>query len=326
MSCFQRAGALALALSLFLPPVATLAREPGPQYVIISFDGALHIDQWKRSRALARETGARFTYFLSCVYLLSSETRSAYRGPGMAPGRTNIGSGLSRRNVAERLRQIWAARREGHEIASHGCGHFDGKNWDAAAWKEEFAQFGAVLRDAWALNDIPFEPAGWAAFAENGIAGFRAPYLSARPPLYAALGEDGFAYDASTVSRRPERPRQENGLTRFALPLIPEGPEDRRVIAMDYNLYVRHSNGVEQPENGRAFEARAYEAFRTAFEEQYSGERIPLQLGFHFTLMNGGAYWRALERFAGEVCARNEVRCVGYRDYLDATAPDRTDG
>ena len=43
---------------------------------------------------------------------------------------------------------------------------------------------------------------------------------------------------------------------------------------------------------------------------------MPLQLGFHFVLMNGGAYWRALERFAEEVCAKPDVACISYRDYL----------
>ena len=32
--------------------------------------------------------------------------------------------------------------------------------------------------------------------------------------------------------------------------------------------------------------------------------------------MNGGAYWRALERFAGDVCQKPGVACVSYRDYL----------
>ena len=52
------------------------------------------------------------------------------------------------------------------------------------------------------------------------------------------------------------------------------------------------------------------------FEAQYEGKRIPLQLGFHFTLMNDGAYWKALERFAEEVCIKPDVVCTSYSDYL----------
>jgi hypothetical protein len=37
--------------------------------------------------------------------------------------------------------------------------------------------------------------------------------------------------------------------------------------------------------------------------------------------MNDGAYWRALERFAGEVCLKADVVCTSYADYLQRTTP-----
>jgi len=64
------------------------------------------------------------------------------------------------------------------------------------------------------------------------------------------------------------------------------------------------------------FADRTYQAFRAAFDKQYAGDRIPLELGFHFTLMNDGAYWNALERFAGEVCVKADVECISFRDYV----------
>lgn len=313
MSFLSRLCVCALALLSCLPARAGEA----PQYVIISFDGASSIEQWERSRRLADRTGARFTYFLSCVYLLSPETRKRYRGPGMAAGRSNVGNAASGDDVRRRLSQIWQARAEGHEIASHGCGHFDGGAWSGAQWAHEFAQFDTILRDAWAINGLTGEPAGWRRFAEEEIVGFRAPYLSTGPGLFQALAAAGLRYDASTVSRGPVLPRAKGGLVRFSLPLVPEGPAGRPLIAMDYNLYVRHSQAEERPAEAEAFEQRAYEAFLAAFETEYAGARTPLQIGFHFTLMNGGAYWRALERFAEAVCTRPQVRCTSYRQYLD---------
>src|SRR5690606_30941691 len=115
------------------------------------------------------------------------------------------------------------------------------------------------------------------------------------PGLVEALKAFGFAYDASLVSQGPAMPKTAGGLVRFSLPLIPEGPERRPVIAMDYNLFVRHSAGIENRKDSARFEARTLDAFRAAFEAQYAGERVPLQLGFHFVEMNGGAYWRAFE-------------------------------
>lgn len=294
------------------PPTAP--RKPS-QIVIISFDGAHDLAQWRRSRALAKETGARFTYFLSCVFLLSPETRDAYQPPRMKAGRSNVGFAASRDEVEQRLYQIRLAAQEGNELASHGCGHFDGKDWSEADWKHEFTAFEMVLRDAYRINSIPHEPADWRGIV-SAISGFRAPYLSTSNAMFKALEDDGFAYDASGISQGPASPDAGGAVERFALPQIAEGPKGRRVIAMDYNIYVRQSRGKDDPTRWDEFQGRAYDAFKVAFDKQYDGDRIPLQLGFHFTLMNGAAYWRALERFAGNVCGKPDVACISYRDYL----------
>ena len=123
------------------------------------------------------------------------------------------------------------------------------------------------------------------------------------------------------MSRGPARPQLDGGVARFALPQIPLGPSGRRVIAMDYNMFVRNSAGFEREDKDAVFENRAFDAFEAAFNAEYQGKRTPLQLGFHFTLMNDGAYWRALERFAGDVCQKPGVACVSYRDYLARNAP-----
>src|SRR5690349_21730425 len=107
MSVAVRVAAL-LSFCVLLPAGSALAEPPPPptQYIIISFDSAQHVEQWKRSRALARRTHSTFTYFLSCVYLLSPEHRLDYQGPGEKPGKSNIGFAASREDVAARLEQI----------------------------------------------------------------------------------------------------------------------------------------------------------------------------------------------------------------------------
>ncbi|SDA59791.1 polysaccharide deacetylase family protein [Mesorhizobium qingshengii] len=312
---FSLASLASVGTALADPPAPPMPARP-KQVVIISFDSARDISQWKRSRALAQRTGAHFTYFLSCVFLLSPETRNQYTAPGKTVGKSNIGVAASRQEVAERLEQIGLAASEGHDIASHGCGHFDGKDWSKADWLSEFASFEHILENAYAINDIAPEPKGWRDFARQAVAGFRAPYLSANKALYEALPAAGYQFDASGVSQGPARPSTVGSITRFSLPQISEGPKSRPVIAMDYNLYVRHSGGFERPSKADAFANRAYDAFRAAFDKEYAGKRIPLELGFHFTLMNDGAYWNALERFAGEVCVRADVECISFRDYV----------
>jgi peptidoglycan/xylan/chitin deacetylase (PgdA/CDA1 family) len=317
MSVAVRLAALLSACAVM--PSAARGEPPMPptQYVIISFDSAQHVEQWQRSRALAGRTGATFTYFLSCVYLLSPEQKREYEGPGEKAGKSNIGFAASKEDVAARLGQIWLAKSEGHDIGSHACGHFDGGNWSRADWNAEFKSFRHILENAYSLNGIAGEPAGWRDFAATSMKGFRAPYLSTDKELYEALADSGFSYDASGISRGPGQPGAEAGVIRFALPQIPEGPSSRPVIAMDYNMFVRHSGGFERDDKDAVFENRAYEAFQKAFNAEYGGERTPLEFGFHFTLMNGGAYWRALERFADDVCTKPDVACVSYRDYVD---------
>ncbi|OHV87282.1 polysaccharide deacetylase family protein [Mesorhizobium sp. ORS 3428] len=299
--------------------------EPMPakpkQIVLISFDSAREISQWERSRALAKRTGAHFTYFLSCVFLLSPETRQQYIAPGKGAGKSNIGFAASKQEVADRLEQIRLAAAEGHDIGSHACGHFDGKNWSKADWLAEFSAFRRILENAYTINGISPEPADWRDFARHAVIGFRAPYLSTDKALYEALPEAGFAFDASGVSPGPALPPTKNGITRFALPQIPDGTKSKPVVAMDYNLYFRHSGGVEKPAMADEFADRAYRTFRAAFDAQYDGKRIPLELGFHFTQMNNGAYWDALERFAGEVCVMKQVECISFRDYLARQHP-----
>ncbi len=314
-----------LALSLCLFPAVALADPPSApettrnkQLVIVSFDGAHDNALWEKSLAMAKRTGAHFTYFLSCTFLMTkADAKQSYRAPGQKVGRSNVGFAQSREEIAIRAGHIWEAHLEGHDIGSHACGHFDGKGWSEADWESEFASFRTALVDAWKKAGEPdAEPEGWAEFARNGIKGFRAPYLSLSDGLMSALEAFAFTYDASLVTKGPGWPIAQDGMPRFGLPLIPEGPSHRPVIGMDYNLFIRHSMGVENRKDSARFEERTLAAFREAFRREYDGERIPLQLGFHFVEMNGGAYWRALDRFLTETCGKSDVACVSYADAL----------
>jgi len=328
MSRFAAVPGLALALAL-VPALAHAVEPPAPeerkQLVIISFDGAHDNRLWEKSLAMGKRTGAHFTYFLSCTFLMTrTEGGKSYQAPGQKAGRSNVGFAQSREEIQARVRHIWQAHLDGHDIGSHACGHFDGKGWSEKDWKQELSSFHAALANAWKAGGIDNEePQGWADFTAKDIKGFRAPYLSLSDGLLPALKQDGFTYDASLVTKGPGWPSNADGMPRFGLPLIPEGPQQRRVIGMDYNLFIRHSMGVENRKDSAAFEERAFEAYRNAFEAQYQGERIPLQLGFHFVEMNGGAYWRALDRFLTETCGKPDVACVSYAEALPLIAKQK---
>ncbi|WP_246301060.1 polysaccharide deacetylase [Mycoplana rhizolycopersici] len=310
-------------------PLSAHAQDQAPekpkQLVIVSFDGAHDNRLWEKSRDMAKRTGAHFTYFLSCTFLMTKEDRKSYQAPHEKRGKSNVGFAPDDADVIKRLDEIWLARSEGHDIGSHACGHFDGAKWNVDDWKQEFDFFRNTLREAWVNAGVPErEPVEWRDFVDKDIIGFRAPYLSTSPSLVKALREFGFRYDASQVSKGPALPRAADyGLVHFALPLIPEGPSAKPVIGMDYNLFVRHSLGIEDKKHSATYEERTLAAYRAAFERQYEGDRIPLQLGFHFVEMNGGAYWRALDRFLTEVCAKPDVACVSHREAMDIVAREK---
>lgn len=305
-------GAL-FALPFAQPALAAPAQKT--QVVLISFDGDRENALWQRSLALSAKTGAKFTYFLSCVNLLSPENKMLYDAPIKGAGRSNVGFGESRDDVSARLMNIWQAHVSGHEIASHACGHFDGKDWTAAQWTQDFDSFNSIAANAWKTNGEAREPFGWREFVKNDIVGFRAPYLSVGPGLEAALTAKYFGYDASGVERDVSQPKLKNGIVRYSLPMIEEGPAQRRIISMDYNLFVRHSNAIELKDDGGVFEARTLKALNKTFDAQYNGERHPLQFGLHFVLMNDGAYWKALDTFASTVCVKPDVECITYKEY-----------
>jgi hypothetical protein len=287
------------------------------QLLMISFDGAGSNALWQRSRDFARANNAHFTYFLSCSLVIPRADKATYQGPGKKAGRSNIGFAQDRPEAKERLGHIWQAHQEGHDVSSHTCGHFDGKDWTASDWTAEFTSFHDVMTNAWtAIGAGDAEPQGWRDFIDNDIRGFRAPYFSTSDGLVAAEKKAGFTYDASLVTKGPMMPERKGDLLRFGLPLIPEGPSQRPIIAMDYNLFIRHSAGVDNPSRSAEFEERAYAAFRAAFDRQYDGDRIPMQIGLHFVEMNAGAYWRAMERLASEVCGKADVACVSYTEAI----------
>jgi hypothetical protein len=295
------------------------ATDRPPQFVVISFDNGSALERWQELSDFLGEinaTGDRLhlTFFVSGTNFLPEGKRALYRGPGQPAGTSNIGFGGSPSDVARRIEFINRLHAEGNEIASHAVGHFDGKAWTSADWLAEFTAYKNLFTAAHEFK-----------FSTNEIAGFRAPYLSRGPRMYAALQESGFRYDATGVGDADAWPEKKDGLWRFNLANLRIVGSGKYTLSMDYNFLIAQSGVAGNPRLQDTFREQMLRTYLDYFRRNYIGNRAPLHIGHHFSPMQGGVYDLALKTFARTICGLPEVRCVTYKklvEFLDKANPE----
>ncbi len=300
--------------------------EIPPQFVLLAFDGSRSLEAWNKSRNFAKTLeqkgiNLRFTYFISAVYFVNNEQRNLYNAPaGKGRGRSAIGWGGSADDVKQRLEQLNLAYQEGHEIASHAVGHFNGNNWSETDWKQEFEYFNQFIFNAYQINGLT----GRLAFDRSAIQGFRAPELGISPGLFKTLEKTGFRYDTSRSNQPNYWPQKQNGVWNFPLASITTALTKKSLLSMDYNFYYLHSKAQPNPSQAKYYEEDMFKSYLNYFKKNYNGNRAPIHIGHHFSAWNNGAYWNALFRFAETVCGQPEVQCITYSelaDFMDMLTP-----
>jgi hypothetical protein len=289
--------------------LTTVARPP--QFVLLAFDGSLNNDFWDESRAFAKATNVKLTYFISGTYFIPDAQKRLYDAPhGHGPGVSEIGWGGKLDAIKTRYQNVQAAKDDGHEIGSHANGHFDGSDWSEDDWNSEFDQF----------NDIIFKGVGGPTpnlkFSAPDVIGFRAPQLGQDAGLYKSLVSHGFVYDTSKTSKSNYWPQQVDGVWNFPLAELKIVGSGKNTLSMDYNFYFQQSKGESDPGNKDLYKKQMLDTYQQYFEQNYFGNRGPVHIGHHFSKWNGGAYWEAMQTFAKRVCGLPEVKCVTYRDLL----------
>jgi hypothetical protein len=308
--------------------------EKPPQFVVFSWDGALENDDhlFSRFRTLAQRNDAHMTFFLSGIYLLPKDKRTLYKPPRHAPGASAIDFPTDE-HIRWTLQQLRLAWQQGDEIGTHFNGHFcapdkgAGGTWSTADWESEIGQAYSFV-EHWKTNtgftDIPPLPFDYS----QELAGGRAPCLEGQKKLLPAAKAHGWRYDASSPGDFQLWPRKKDGVWDFPLQLMPYPGLDKQVLAMDFNFLYNQSGGdVTQGDPARypAWEREARQAYLNGFERVYNGSRAPLFIGNHFETWNGGIYMQAVEDVVKDVCHREDVRCVSFKelsDWLDAQDPD----
>jgi hypothetical protein len=289
--------------------------EKPPQFVLFSFDGAGSHEHWKRILPIAQRTGARFTAFLSGIYLLPDSRRTEYLGPGHEPGHASISFGGSDADVRTRVRDLNTATAHGHEIATHYNGHYCSgnepsvANWTAAQWRSELDQFFAIIREA-NTRGLRIDP--------KSIQGSRTPCQEGDPDVFLPLlFQHGMSYDSSMSSEGVAWPEQVGGVWEFWVPVVRvPALSGKKVTMMDYNLWYSLNGAVEDPSRDTEFMGVTVDTYRAAYQAAFTTNRAPLTIGNHFNDWSGGAFSKATEKFMAEVCGKAQTVCATYTEVI----------
>ena len=383
----QKVLSAVLPVALTMGPLAASGRAPAaatgerpPQYILLAYDGSYRNTTWQKIRDFTKSrkrqgTDVRFTFFINPVYMLhkgdarNEGTSDLYEAPGYRKvtkpsGETvmvknkgsAIGWGNDAQDIAERIEQMTSAHNEGHEIASHAVGHFDGTTWELKDWKSELDQFDKILANVFVWNGI--QPSHQ---NRNGIAwrppmiGFRAPQLGVNDGMFSILKNYGLKYDTSLVEGSMDYWPQKNrhGIWNFPLVRVPVSGTAKKHPSMDYNFcyhdsrelakldpsvleltgldpYAKDKTVKNNPDclvslnepHRKMIKDRMLKSYIGYFNNNYYGSRAPIHIGHHFSPWMSGAYYEAFNEFADLVCRKPEVKCVTYREltsFLEST-------
>lgn len=293
-------------------PIERLAPgETPPQFVVISFDGSGNDAVFHRFMDTADATGAKFTFFVSSVYLLPDDKRFEYTNPGRSAGESGISFGGTAADVAGRVENYREAYEKGHEIGTHFGGHYCQNNtgsvmdFSQADWYSEVAQAKQFVND-WAANTGTTNPDPL-PFNGDVYRGGRTPCLEGeRSFMYPAFVEHGFTYDTSNTGFFQWPSKNDYGLWDFPLPTLKVGDTGRSAIAMDYNIYFQASNGqtnITDPGECAEIERISYDTLMNATKAAYNGTRAPLIWGMHWSPYACGAFIDATNQFVRDATA-----------------------
>lgn len=302
--------------------------EKPPQFVLFSFDGAGSHEHWQRILEVSRKANARFTAFLSGVYLLTDEQRRQYTGPGHSAGQSSIGFGGSPEDVRARIDDLNIAKDRGIEIGTHYNGHFckgaepSAGRWTAQQWQLELQQFFRYVDEAGARG-LKVDSAS--------IKGGRTPCLEGRfDVLFTAMATRGMTYDSSQTADGITWPARTDDIWEFALPTVRmPAVDNKKVVMMDYNMWFALNRAKDDKSKRDEFARATLEVYRAAYDAAFNGNRAPLVVGNHFNDWAGGGFGVAAEQFMTEVCAKPETVCATYSDvlkWLELQTPATLDG
>lgn len=272
--------------------------EKDTLYVFAGFDGSYNPKRWSEILAFAKENGVKFTFFISGVYLIPSAEKNTYKNP-VNPAQTGvsgIGFGGTAEEVAIRKNWIRQAITDGQDIQSHLNCHIPGYNWSTVSWALEIEQFDAIV----ATIPIP------------QTQHIRFPNLVQNDNAYLAMAQYGYRSIIGVVQSEWkgfnkitfDYQNKPYTIIEFPIPRVSKG------ILMDWNI-----NEYDRLHHISSAQAEEY-TYKAYMQEAALclAENRPLFISHHFTWMNNGAYWRAMQRVLVDLKAKYKIKYVTISD------------
>ncbi|TKV61910.1 polysaccharide deacetylase [Nakamurella flava] len=302
--------------------------EPGqqaPQFIIFSFDGAGSHQRWNEFMAVADQTNARFTGFLSGIYLLGDPAKNAkvYTAPGHQPGKASIGYGGPEDEIVTEVNDLNTAYSRGHEIGTHYNGHFcsdappGGNQWVTADWNAELGQFFDFVENWKTLNGYSDAPDLQVPVSE--IKGGRTPCLEGKwDQLAPAWKKYGLTYDSSIPApyNGIAWPEKRDGIWEFYMPQVYSPGLEKMTTAMDYNFWAQFNGAQEEPSSAPELRSIVKGTYEFMFDKTYNGNRAPILIANHFNKWNGDSFNPPAMDFMKEKCGMEGVICATYQDVI----------
>ncbi|MGW1075556.1 hypothetical protein [Streptomyces sp. NPDC002537] len=304
-----------------------------PQFVIFSWDGAGEVGNglFPRFRKLARDHGAKMTFFLSGIYLVPESKKDLYKPPNNPVGASDIGY-LTDEHIRATLENVREAWLEGHEVGTHFNGHFCSGSgsvakWTPEDWESEIEQAVSFVTE-WRTNTgfTDLEPLPFDYHKE--LIGSRTPCLLGQDNLLPTAAKLGWRYDASSPGGTQVWPEKKHGVWDLPLQQMPFPGHSFEVLSMDYNILANQSRSTTRgpSEHYPHWRRQATESYIAGFDRAYETNRAPFYVGNHFEEWNGGIYMDAVEEALKYIAdeKHKDVRLVSFRqfvDWLDAQDP-----
>ena len=273
--------------------------------ILISFDDTASISCWEETLDFAKENKVKLTYFVSAASFVTQEEGKNYWGLKELKTQMNMDFVKPKEAYFIKARFIMLERAiaEGHELASHLCGHYAGGKFTREQWDKEFAYTIMV-------------------FKNYPMFGVRAPYLEVNDAYFEIVKELQW-YDSSLCVNSKGKyftKDYEFDYNSFEIPvraikIITEGgpllTNGKKTFCIPFDTsFVEEYSRCSELDRETFFKSLCYD---------YLNRKSPTQICLHFSKDGLKSYRYAMEDFVKWVkIQKDKPNFVTYKEYYES--------